>query len=94
MTILQRTISTADAFFSIFGMTRKPTLEKRGKKHRETKHMTVARKKPFLGWAFESPKGKFYSDVWTYKPTSYDYPSGDWKLVKVQISKYIPKKAK
>jgi len=72
-------------FYRAVGSGSKPAKQR-------SKSMAVAKKKPFLGWAFESPKGKFYEDVWSYKPATYDYPDGDWNLVRVQISKYVSKK--
>ena len=52
-------------------------------------------KKPVYGWGFESPKGKLVGDVFSNKMSAGAYVGDygdDYKIVKVQICKYVAKK--
>jgi hypothetical protein len=52
--------------------------------------------KPIFGWAYESAKGVLQKDIFSSKENASFYADeySKFKLVKVQISKYVPKKSK
>ena len=62
---------------------------------REKLKMATAKKKVVTGWGFENAKGNLINDVFSTKENatgSYFSSMKGFKLVKVQISKYVAKK--
>lgn len=84
----------ADTFFAIFGLHRVTGSGIKPVKHRESNYMATTNKKVFYGWGYESPKGVIATDVFSSKKDAGFYADdfAGYKLVKVQISKYTPKK--
>lgn len=56
--------------------------------------MSAAKKKVFYGWAYESPKGSLDTNVFPTKSEAFGFKDNyyGFKLVKVQVSKFVPKK--
>ena len=55
--------------------------------------MTKVKTKPVLGWGFVDSKGKLAPDSFKTRSDADGYYSdGDYKLVRVQLTKYVAKK--